>query len=386
MASICLRQGRVASIEETADDLCVVTVNLGTPLEADGRQVDSVRAYVYPGIASVPTPGDIVVVNTLAIELGLGTGGYGFVLVNLSKQLPQCCQDGHIVKLRYTPLQTNVLSVEEELSPYHNKLRDEALSLDLRPVVCAELHSALPAIVAGVKAHDPSLSVCYVMTDGGALPLAFSKTVRELKAKGLLQSTVTVGHAFGGDLEAVNVFSGLICARHIANADVIVVSKGPGIVGTGTPLGHTGMEQGEAANAAFRLGGVPILTPRVAEADIRERHLGISHHFLSVLRYCTYCPTIIPVASETPHTRTKLADCLASLRVSHQHRLAEATSDPGLGLASRHGIELSTMGRSASQEPSFFAQAAASGWFAAQTARQGLGSLTTLGTCWTPPE
>ncbi len=389
MASICLRQGRVVSVDETLDDLTVVTVSLAVPVESGETRIDSLKACVYKGITPTPTPGDLVVVNTLGVELGLGTGGYGFVLINLSKRLPDLSQDvhsGHIVKLRYTPLQTCVLSVEEELSPYHSKLRDERLSLEGKPVVCAELHSALPAIVAGVKAYDPSLSICYVMTDGGALPLAFSKTVRKLKSMSLLQSTVTVGHAFGGDLEAVNVFSGLISARHLANADVIVVAKGPGIVGTGTPLGHTGMEQGEAANAAFRLNGVPILIPRLSEADDRERHSGISHHFVSVLRYCVYCPTIIPVASETPHVYAELEDCLASLQASQQHRLVKAASGPGLDLASRRGIELSTMGRSVSQEPAFFAQAAAGGWFAGRVARLGLDRSALLGACWASPE
>ena len=169
MASICLRQGRVVSVDETLDDLTVVTVSLAVPVESGETRIDSLKACVYKGITPTPTPGDLVVVNTLGVELGLGTGGYGFVLINLSKRLPDLSQDvhsGHIVKLRYTPLQTCVLSVEEELSPYHSKLRDERLSLEGKPVVCAELHSALPAIVAGVKAYDPSLSICYVMTDG----------------------------------------------------------------------------------------------------------------------------------------------------------------------------------------------------------------------------
>lgn len=112
------------------------------------------------------------------------------------------------------------------------------------------------------------------------------------------------------------------------------------------------MEQGEAANAAFRLNGTQSLS-RLSEADDRERHSGISHHFVSVLRYCVYCPTIIPVASETPHVYAELEDCLASLQASQQHRLVKAASGPGLDLASRRGIELSTMGRSVSQEPAF---------------------------------
>jgi len=382
VARICLRRGAVTSVDETDGDVEVITVSLTPPLVNSDREIDSIKALAYRCVVPDCTPGDLVIVNTLGIELNLGTGGYGFVVVNLSKPLPRCSSDGHIVKLRYTPFQISVLSAEEEASPHHERFEDADISLDGMPVVCAELHSALPAIVAGVKAYDPSLSVCYVMTDGGALPLAFSETVRRLKADGWLQSTVTVGHAFGGEFEAVNVFSGLICAKHIGGADVAVVAKGPGIVGTGTPLGHTGMEQGEAANAAFRLGGTPILTPRVSEADFRERHLGISHHFVSVLRFCTYCPTFIPAPAELANLSSALADFLSALQVSNQHRLVSAYSDPGLKLLERTEIRLSTMGRPLSQEYSYFALASASGWLAGRLARRDLNGVPELGNCW----
>ena len=51
--------------------------------------------------------------------------------------------DGHIIKLRYTPLQTAVLSVEAPESPHHDALRLFA-GLDDTPVVCSELHSQFP--------------------------------------------------------------------------------------------------------------------------------------------------------------------------------------------------------------------------------------------------
>lgn len=380
MAGVFLRQGRVTSIDQSQDDLVVVTVDISD----SGASCDCIKACVYLAMSPQPSVGDQVIVNTLGIELGLGTGGYGFVLVNLSQPLPQQSGAGHIVKLRYTPAQISVLSAEEEASRHHDALCDETLSLEGAPVVSAELHSALPAIVAGVKAWDSKLSVCYVMTDGGALPLAFSDTVRRLKRVSLLESTVTVGHAFGGDLDAVNVFSGLVAAKHVAKADVIVVSKGPGIVGTGTPLGHTAMEQGEAANASFRLGGVPIVTPRIGDADSRQRHRGVSHHFESVLRFCTYCPTYIPVPEEVPSVSELLARSLNELNVTNQHRLVPSKGTPGLNLLDQIGVGLSTMGRGLTQERPYFATAAASGWFAARVAMEGQSSFTPLGECWSP--
>ena len=82
------------------------------------------------------------------------------------------------------------------------------------------------------------------MTDGAGLPLALSDLVADLRDRELLDATVTCGHAFGGDYEAVSIFSALAVARHVAAADVAVVAMGPGIVGTNTRLGFTGMEVG----------------------------------------------------------------------------------------------------------------------------------------------
>ena len=50
------------------------------------------------------------------------------------------------------------------------------------------------------------------MSDQGALPLAFSRSVADLRAGGLLAGTVTVGQAFGGDLEAVTLHFGPSCS------------------------------------------------------------------------------------------------------------------------------------------------------------------------------
>ena len=62
------------------------------------------------------------------------------------------------------------------------------------------------------------------MTDGAGLPLAMSDLVAALRARGLLDATVTSGHAFGGDYEAVSIYSALAVARHVAHADAAVVA------------------------------------------------------------------------------------------------------------------------------------------------------------------
>ena len=87
---------------------------------------------------------------------------------------------GHLVKARYTPLQAILLGVDEEASP-HRAVMAAADSLDGMPVVTADLHSALPAILAGIHADRPDARVAYVMTDGGALPAWFSRTLDGLR-------------------------------------------------------------------------------------------------------------------------------------------------------------------------------------------------------------
>ena len=80
------------------------------------------------------------------------------------------------------------------------------------------------------------------MTDQGALPLAFSRSVAALRSAGLLAGSVTVGQSFGGDLEAVTVHSGLLAARLALAADLVILSQGPGNLGTGTRWGFSGRD------------------------------------------------------------------------------------------------------------------------------------------------
>ena len=121
------------------------------------------------------------------------------------------------------------------------------------------------------------------MTDGTALPLRFSRTIARLEERGLLSSTVTCGHAFGGALEAVNVYSALAACRSLVEADVVVLGPGPGSIGTGSSLGFSGMETGDHVNRVSALGGTPVYIPRISFADRRRRHFGVSHHTLTAL-------------------------------------------------------------------------------------------------------
>ncbi|WP_250448206.1 DUF3866 family protein, partial [Actinotalea sp. C106] len=259
------------------------------------------KALAYTDVVGSPAVSDRVLLNVSAQARGLGTGGYALV-VALPDALPTDppAGPGHLVKARYTPLQSMVLGVDEQESPHHEALR-EADGLAGMPVVVADLHSALPAVVAGVRraAADAgrTLRVAYVMTDGGALPAAFSRTVAALREAGWLEACVTVGQAYGGDLEAVTVHTGLLAARHVVGADVTVVAQGPGNLGTGTRWGFSGVAAGEALNAAAVLGGRPVASLRVSGADPRERHRGVSHHSTTAYGRVALTPAevVVPV-------------------------------------------------------------------------------------------
>ena len=133
-----------------------------------------------------------------------------------------------MVKARYTPLQATLLGVDEQDSAFHQVLAD-ADSLDGMPVVVADLHSALPAVLAGVHADRPDARVVHVMTDGGGVAaLALPNCGDVAQEASLLVGTVTVGQAFGGDLEAVTLHTGLLAARQVLHADITVVTPGAG--------------------------------------------------------------------------------------------------------------------------------------------------------------
>ena len=211
----------------------------GAPPLGPGTRVRALAYTALVGDGGTDVVGQRVILTAAALARGLGTGGLAMVVAfpdSLPADPPPA--PGHIVKARYTPTQYLTLGVDEQESPHHRVLAT-AEHLGGMPVVVADLHSAVPAILAGVRAVDPALRVAYVHTDGAALPIWFSRTVAALRATGWIGATITTGQSFGGDLEAVTVHSGLLAARHVAGADLAVVAQGPGNLGTGTPWGFS---------------------------------------------------------------------------------------------------------------------------------------------------
>jgi hypothetical protein len=307
--ALSLRRGTVSALVERHEGL--------VRLEVDGEP-----CVAYPGLTGPVALGDDVVVNVQARELELGSGGFDVLYVNLTRGLGLAANPGaHVMKLPYTPLQAAVRHGEEE--------REPAPGLDGLPVVCCSLHSQLAPVCAALA----GLRVAYVQLPGGALPVALSDTVRALKERGLLGPAVAADACLAGDVECVNVYSALAwCAGN--GVDVVVCAVGPGIVGTGTALGHGGVAAAIAANATGALGGRPVIVPRVSEADPRERHRGLSHHTRSVLELCLV-EAAVPDDLQPEGWREA---CV--------------------------GLPLSHMGRGPDDDPAFFAAAFAAGLFA----------------------
>lgn len=256
----------------------------------------------YPFMTGVVTEGDHLLLNTTAIELQLGTGGFHFVIANLSRPAINTLGSGHIMKMKYTPMQMNFMTAETQESVYHH-IFNEFESLKEMPVIVGSLHSMLAPCAVYLKSCMKDIKICYIMTEGGALPLQISDIVRNLKESGYIDATVTYGNAFGGDYECVNIYTALITAKEIAKADVAIVCMGPGIVGTDTRLGFSGVEQGIIGDAVNKLGGYSILTPRISFSESRVRHYGISHHSITVLKQlsCTKVNVPIPAYKNIDH-------------------------------------------------------------------------------------
>jgi len=318
---LSLRRGTVTGISEEHEGL--------TRLEVDGTPT-----VAYPRLTGSVEIGDEVIVNVQARELELGSGGFDVLYANLTRGLRgEAEPEAHVMTLPYTPVQSAARHVEED-GPL-------AKTLDGMPVVCCSLHSQVAPVCAGL---GRGLRVAYVQVGGGALPVSLSDTIRALKEGGLVQIAVAASPCVDGDAQAVTTASAFAwCAGR--GFDAVVCSIGPGIVGTGSLLGHGGLAAAAAANTAAALGGKPVLAVRFSEADRRERHQGVSHHVRAILGLCIPDVTIAwPRGLEAP-------DWLAPRDEVDVEGWREECAR----------VPLSHMGRGLEEDPSFFMCAFAAG-------------------------
>jgi hypothetical protein len=321
---LSLRRGTVTAIVERHEGLARI-------------EVDRTPCVAYPRVTGPVGLGDEVLVNEQARELGLGSGGFDVLYANLTRGLGLAPDPGaHVMALPYTPLQ-HALHHAEERDPLAERL-------DGMPVVCCSLHSQLAPACAGL---GEEVRVAYVQVAGGALPVSLSDSVRTLRGRGLLDIAVAASPCHDGEVQCANVASALAWTR-AAGYDAVVCSVGPGIVGTGSHLGHGAVAAAEAANAATALGGSPILALRISEGDPRERHRGVSHHSRAILELCVgRVAAAWPAGLPAP----PWLDVREEVEVDNWHEACE-------------GLPLEHMGRGPGEDPWFFAAAFAAGRFA----------------------
>ncbi len=349
-----LRRGKVVAVGSARPGAVELEV------EVDGERAP---AIAYPDLTGPVDEGDIVLLNTTGENLGLGTGGFHLLVAVEGGGITEVGHAGRAMKARYTPLQAAVRSVEET----HRGLIEGSPGLEGAPVVCAPLHSMIAPVAAGAKAAGAE-RVVYVMTDGAALPGGFSRLVPRLRHAGLLDGFVTCGQAFGGELEAATVWTGLLAGKEVLEAEVIVVADGPGNLGTDTTWGVSALASGNALNAVETLGGRPVAALRVSFADVRERHRGVSHHSLTILeRICTARANVAVPALDGAQ-RDVVWQALRSRELEERHQLVEADGLPAIEELERRGVEVESMGRTPADDPVFFLSAGAAGVLAGRMA------------------
>src|SRR5438874_5866686 len=127
------RSGKVTTLLMERQGLQRVEVDLG-----DGNE----RAYVLTQLTGNVAVGDRVVVNTTAVDLGLGTGGWHVVHWNLERDEWAAPGGGHVMKLRYTSLQSDTGAAEE-----HGAVPADLAGM---PVVACSLHSQIGPVAAAL--------------------------------------------------------------------------------------------------------------------------------------------------------------------------------------------------------------------------------------------
>jgi Protein of unknown function (DUF3866) len=348
----------------------MLSLRRGRIVETDPLTVrvddQSRRAWADRSLVGEVAEGDEVIVNTEALDLGLGSGGFDVVHVNLTRGLeggPAPAGD-HVMKLNYTSLQHSVAPVER---PVGEQPRGRGPA-SATPVLVVMLHGHLaPAAWAAAEAR-PGLRVGYLQTGGGALPGSLSRDVAELREPGLLAGHVTAGPAYGAEHEAISALGALDAASRLG-WEAVICGPGPGILGSATEYGHGGMTALDNAHAALALGLPTLLSPRLSSADPRPRHRGLSHHTATVLELllgtvCVPVPELELAGWPTGERGPGQLD-LPSV-IDALHRVCDERHDVivepvDLEGYAASGLPAETMGRTIDRDPLFFAAGLASG-------------------------
>ena len=334
MTRLVLRRGAVASVDRPGP-LARIQVEIAGELRP---------AIAYTGLTGPIEPGDEVVVNCAALDLGLGSGGFDVVHVNLTRGLDAEGEPGaHVMKLNYTPLQHAVRPFEER-APEGAPLRGGG------PVAVIGLHGQLPCVAwAASRAHE-DVRIGYVQTSGGALPGPLSDVVRELRARGLLAGHVTAGPGVRG--RGGRDHGGRGPARRLRR-------RGLGCRDRRARAGHPRLGHHARPRRARRAR----LRPRGARAQLAHP-AGPAHVRGGPARRATAASRTTPPAcssccSRRCSCRSRRGADSELAPVPEPHESAEYDVDlPGYAAS---GLPIRTMGRSSEEDELFFRAALAGG-------------------------
>lgn len=322
----------------------------------------TIEAIYYISFGQRCALGEWVKVNITALQLGLGTGGYGFVLGKADLHDEEMNSEdvtfpGHIIKLRYTPWQTPVLACEAPESSYH-PLFKQPFNLEGKYIFLGELHSMLPVLVSLLKKWDAKRKIAYLMDDQAALFSSFSHHLHYLQENFNL-AVITYGQSLGGDLEAINVYTALETAHKVVQADDIIITQGPGVVGTRTTRGFSGMQLVHWLHAVHTCGGQGLVIPRIQFTDRRARHNGVSEHTLYPLAEHTLASATLAYPFFKAKSRNEdkqLSEQLDNLRKKHEviPIPIESFQEVLVEAIEWYGQPIMSMGKSYTEEPYFF--------------------------------
>jgi hypothetical protein len=330
------------------------TVVSAEPLEVE-VEGERRRAWCDETMVGPAEVGDEVIVNTAAIDLELGSGGFDVVHANLTRGVGggETPPGVHVMKLNYSSLQHAVDPAEEGLDSPERPARPI-------PVLVLPLHGHL-APAAWAAGQTGGARIGFVQAGGGGLPGTMSRDVAELLDRGLLADHVTAAPSYGGAREAITLVGALHAAAGGLGWDAAIVGPGPGILGSETRYGHGGMAALDGAHTALALGLPTLISPRLSAGDARPRHLGLSHHTASVLELLlggVEVPLPAGLASLWPE---EAGDPTAAISAATGglHRPSEHHAD--IGAYAMSGLPTRTMGRDLDDDRLFFAAPLAAG-------------------------
>ncbi|EYE87443.1 hypothetical protein Q428_13295 [Fervidicella metallireducens AeB] len=348
-----LEQGVVKNIILQRDGVQFLEVEVNEKCEV---------ALNYINHTGICRTGDRVVLNTIALRMSLGTGGYHFVYYNLSNKNNDVDfnkSSGHIIKMKYTPYQFKVKTIEEV--DIFKKYFDSPVDLSSKKILIAKLHSMIAPGACVLKYKQSDCKISFIYCYGGSLEAKFSNTLSELKEKKIIDNVITCGECYGGDYESVNIFTAIIFAFKILRSDYVIISCGPGIAGTSTFYGFSSLELVFAAYAVNLMGNVPIVIPRVSFADKRDRHYGISLQsiaFLKCINFPVYFPLYSSIGGEIISKQIKTHDIFLK---HHVRYINNSCVREAMAYYKVNGV---SMGRRYDDDPAYFENCGAASEFA----------------------